>query len=86
MMRRPLLLVPLLALGLWRIIHAEIHCALETEDSDEACCELSHPSCFALIVGSAPRLFSPTPSFHSKDTLPQRAPLVSVLRLSQGPA
>ena len=88
MMRRPLLLllVPMLALGLWQITYAEIHCAFETEDSEEACCELCHLSRFALIVCSAHRLFSPTPTFHSKDILPHRAPLVAVLRLSQGRA
>ena len=88
MMRRPLLLllVPLLALGLWQITYAEIHCAFETEESDEACCELCHLSRFALIVCSPPRLVSPTPTFHSTDTLPHLAPLVSVLRLSQGRA
>ena len=88
MMRRPLLLllVPLLALGLWQITYAEIHCAFETEDTEEACCELCHLSRFALIVCSAPRLFSPTPTFHSKDTLPHRAPLVRALRPSQARA
>ena len=88
MMRRPLLLllVPLLALGLWQITYIEIHCAFETEESEEACCELCHPGSLTAIVGSAPRLFSPTPTFHSKDTLSHHAPLVSVLRLNQGRA
>ncbi len=87
-MRRPLLLllVPLLALGLWQITYAEIHCAFETEDTEEACCELCHLSRLTLMACSALRLFSPHPTFHTKDTPPRRAPLVSVLRPSQARA
>ncbi|MCY4588214.1 MAG: hypothetical protein OXB98_19465 [Bryobacterales bacterium] len=81
MMRRLLLL--LLALGLWQIAYAQIHCALETADSDEACCELCHLSSLTPIDCSALRLFSPNPTFHSKDTLPRRTPLFTALRPSQ---
>lgn len=87
-MRRPLLLllVLLLALGLWQIAYAQIHCAFEAEDSDEACCELCHLSRLTLIACSALRLFSPNPTFHSKDTPPRHAPLVRALRPSQARA
>ena len=87
-MRRPLLLllVPLLALGLWQITYAEIHCAFETEDTEETCCELCHLSRLTLMASSAPRLFSPHPTFHTKDTPPRRAPLVRALRPSQARA
>lgn len=88
MMRRPLLLllILLLALGLWQITYARIHCAFETEDTEEACCELCPLSRLTLVAGSAPRLFSPIPTFHAKDTPPRRAPLVRALRPSQARA
>ena len=84
MMRRLLLL--LLALGLWQITYAQIHCAFETADSDEACCELCHLGSLTPVACSALRLVSPNPTFHSKDTLPRRTPLFTALRPSQSRA
>lgn len=81
MMRRLLLL--LLALGLWQIAYAQIHCAFETADSDEACCELCHLSSLTPIACNALRLISPNPTFQSKDTLHSRAPRFTASRPSQ---
>ena len=88
MMRRLLLLllVLLLPLGLWQITYAQIHCALETADSEEARCELCPLSSLRLIACSALRLSSPNPTFHSKETPRRRAPLVRALRPSQARA
>ena len=66
-MRRLLLL--LLALGLWQITYAQIHCAFETEDSDEACCELCHLSSLTPI-----RLHRPSADLANSDVPLQRHP------------
>lgn len=81
-----IVLVVLLLLATVALGFAQIHCSLEDSDSAEPCCELCHLSDATPLARSAPRLFSPTPTFQSKDALPRRAPLVTAWLARQGRA
>lgn len=83
-MRR--IVVILLALGLWQIAFAQIHCALEASDCEEGRCELCHFNDLTPNVPSATRLPLPVTASECRFEPERRLPLRQPLQRRQGRA
>ncbi len=84
MMRRCLLL--LLALGLWQVAFAQVHCSVELEDCEEGACELCPLSHISPQVPDSALLCSLLPARRTSAVPSQRATAAPPLRRSRGRA
>lgn len=76
----------LLALGLLQIAYAQVHCALEESDCDEARCELCHLSDLTPYVSGVIQLPAPATAFAPKVVQGRRSPLRPPVHCSRGRA
>lgn len=83
-MRRLLLL--LLALGLWQIAYAQVHCGLEPAACEEGRCELCHLGDVAPLTGGVASLSAPVLSPRPSGALRRCALFSPSLRRSRGRA